>query len=238
MGGSKHKDKVRDRIGVYYKYKSKDYRKECKSCDRGYHSHRWEAHHILPGVVFNDLQYFIKECLGVTPYNINKPYSIAGLPTLKAFILYFQSDPTFPINKKEEKLVEMKRWGKIKKHKYMKDIEVKYPGDFPCHNPVSFGHVIYNENVDKDLQKKIWDSLQKKKKMNEHFKPENVYEKLTKVKDDFWEDLKERGEGKGGGNNKGVESNFRNRYSSARNGWWKPMCMADINEAPISSEFK
>lgn len=229
-----HYDPVRDRVGVYYKYKTKDYRSECEGCGRGYHSHRWQAHHVLPGVVFGGLEGFVNECLGVTDYNINKPYSMAGMPTLKAFILYFQKDPNFPINKALEKLVQMQRWGAVQAYAYQAHLAVTFPGDFPCHQPVSFGHVTYNEDVDKHLKREIWNPLMKKKKQNEHFKPVDVKAQLMEAQQHFWDDLEARGKGPGGGGHSGIEANFRNRYGSAKSGWWKPMCMADVSTAPVS----
>ncbi len=238
--GTSHKDPVRDRIGVYYKYKTKDYRSECEGCGKGYHSHRWQAHHILPGMVFMDLVDYIRECLGVTDYNINKPYSMCGLPTLKAFILYFQGDDTFPISKDKTKLVQMKRWGDIRKYKYQAHIEVTFPGDLPCHQPVSFGHVRYNEEVIEHLTQEIWKPLKKKKDKEDHPEPEDIKEKLIKAKDKFWNHLKNKGKGSGGGGHKGIEANLRNRYDSAKNGWWKPMCMCleDFSSAPTSPSLR
>jgi len=99
---------------------------------------------------------------------------------------------------------------------------------------VSFGHVKYNEEVDKYLNNKIWKPLMKKKKKGEHFDPEIVRDKLIKAQQRFWNELVKRGNGLGGGGHSGVEANFRNRYGSAKNGWWKPMCMVDIASAPVS----
>lgn len=229
-----HKDEVADRVGVYYKYKRKDYRSECQGCGRGYHSHRWQAHHVLPGVVFGDLDEYVEKCLAVTDFNINKSYSMAGLPTLKAFILYFQNDSSFPIFKAKEKLVQMRRWGDIRVYKYQKDIPLTFPGNFPCHQPVSFGHVIYNDDVKARLNRKIWKPLKKNKKQGKHFDPKDVRDQLISAQQYFWDGLVERGSGAGGGGHTGIEANLRNRYGSSKSGWWKPMCMAEVGSAPVS----
>ena len=234
-----HIDPVRDRVGVYYKYKSSNYRDECGSCGRGFHGHRWEAHHVLPCVVFKELAPFVNECLGVTNYNVNKPYSMAGLPNLSSFILYFQNDPTVPIDTSKEKVTAMKKWGTIKKKDNENRIPITFPGNFPCHNPVNFGHAIYNEDVSGYLKKNIWNELMRKKREDKHFKPKDVKGKLEDAKTHFWNILVSRGSGVGGGGLSGVESNMRNRYGKAKNGWWKPLCMADVASEPVSpSLFK
>jgi hypothetical protein len=228
-----HYDPVRDRIGVYYKYASSDYRKECeKSCCGGYHAHWWEAHHVLPGTVFSDLEDFIKQCLGITNYNINKPYSMGGLPQLNAYILYFQKrDVEYDASK--ENLKHMERWSTLGRIKAMKKTQVRFP-DYPVHNPVSFGHTLYNEEVDEYLDNKIWDKIREKKENNQHWKPENVRQKLVKTKDRFWNLLKNRKNIPGGGGIIGIKENFENRYGNAKNGWWKPMCMTDVPAEPRS----
>lgn len=226
--GTSHIDPVRDKVGVYYKYKTTEYRSKCEGCGRGYHSHRWQAHHVLPGVVFGGLDHFINQCLGVTDYNINETYSMAGMPTLKAFILYFQSDPDFPKpDLARDKLVQLKRWGTIQPYQYQASIPVTYPGDIPCHQPVSFGHVKYNEDVDEYLKTKIWNALMKKKKENSHFEPVDVKSKLMKAQKHFWDDLVSRA-------SPGIKDSFKNRYGSTQSTWWKPMCMADVASAPTS----
>ncbi|MEK6750494.1 MAG: hypothetical protein AABY83_15045 [Pseudomonadota bacterium] len=230
-----HIDAVRDRKGIYYK--SSNYRVDCESCNKGFHGNRWEAHHILPGVVFCDLDSFVKECLGVTDYNINKPYSMAGLPNLQSFILYFQKDSTVPFVKANEKTTTMLKWGSIAKKTNEAAIPIAFPGDFPCHNPVNFGHVKYNANVADYLEENVWVVLLKKKAKNVHFKPQDVKEELEDAKDHFWKDLVKRGKGLGGGGCLGVEQNIRNRYGTAKNGWWKPLCMADVPEEPVSSSL-
>lgn len=226
--------------GVFEKSSSVEYRQTCKSCDKkseSYHGNRWDAHHILPGVVFSnarsdDPNGFIIECLNATEYDINAAYSLAGMPKLTAFILYFQRDRTMPkFDASKEKTVTMRRWGKVKKYKSQKDIPIAFPGDIPVHNPVNWGHTQYNEDVDEHLTSEIWNALRKKKKKKKaHFKPEDLKDKLTSAKDKFWKKLLKRGKGPGFGEHKGIEANLRHRYDrGSEKGWWQPLCMAKVD---------
>lgn len=229
----KHVDAVLDKKGVYSKYTSPQYRKICLSCtNRGFHGVRWQAHHVLPGMCFGGLTSFVRACLDVTDYNINETYSMAGMPTLKGFLMYFRSQSTKG-KRGESSATQLKRWHKlIRTYEEDKEKIFVHPGDYPCHQPGSFGHVIYNTNVSKKLKKDIWDKLNKKKAERAHVKPEGIRAQLMKVKTHFWNDLKKRGKGKGGGTHMGVEANFLNRNGTAKSGWWKPMSMATLTTAP------
>jgi hypothetical protein len=232
MSDDEHFDAVRDRTGKYYK--TSNYRTNCETCGKGFHGQFWEAHHILPYEVFKNIKDpFILQCLGVTNYDINNKYSMGGLPRLDSYILYYQNDPSMPpLDKDLEKQVTMAKWGDIDK-KYPKRPATK-PKDLPCHNPVNFGHTVYNKEVFTYLNQKIFRKLLKKKKQNAHFAPENVRSKLMKAKNHFWDKLKERGTLAGGGGCVGIEENLRHRYGKAKDGWWKPLCMTDVPE-PKSS---
>lgn len=224
-------DAVRDKVGVYYKESRYTYRKNCEGCGKGYHSHRWQAHHILPGTCFTGLDSFVKECCGVTDYDINADYSMAGMPTLKAFLMYFRGQST-KAKRGNESAAQLKRWKKIRTYDYQKGIPVTFPGNIPCHQPVSFGHAVYNGDVSAKLKKDIWNKLKKKARDEDHPEPEDIKSKIVKVKNHFWNDLKARGGGAGGGGLSGVKDNFLERNGKAKSGWWKPMCMADVNPAP------
>lgn len=224
-------DAVRDKVGVYYKKSRYTYRKNCEGCGKGYHSHRWQAHHILPGTCFTGLDSFVKECCGVSKYDINEDYSMAGMPTLKAFLMYFRGQAT-KAERGEESAAQLSRWKKIRTYDYQKAIPVTFPGDFPCHQPVSFGHAVYNGDVSAKLEDDIWSKLMEKEMEQDHPKPEDIKSKIEKVKDHFWNDLKARGSGAGGGGLSGVKDNFLERNGKAKSGWWKPMSMADLPIAP------
>jgi len=237
MGKGKHYDETRDRVGVYYKYTSSSYRKHClNGCKGGFHKQYWQAHHILPGTVFNtidDPDGFIKKCLGVTDYNINHNYSMAGLPRLRDYILYFKYVENQKPDSDKEKISVMKKWTKIKKKNKEK---IEYPDDFPVHNPVSFGHVIYNADVKKYLKTEIFDKLEKKTNQGGHFEAEDIKSKLELARDHFWEkNLNKPGAAMvGGGGCIGIKDNFKHRYGKSKNGWWKPMCMAKVRKEPGS----
>jgi hypothetical protein len=224
-----------DYKGTYYKYKSKEYRDICEGCGRGYHGNRWDAHHVLPGTCFSQIptsDTFAHDCLKITDYNINKEYSMGGLPKLTAFILWYQKQPGVEYIESLEKTVTMRRWGEVKQYANQATLPVVFPGNFPVHNPVSFGHVDYNEEVTDYLNKEVF---QKLKDSEAHPKPQDIYGQLNTAQSRFWGALVRQANGAGGGGLRGIDENFRNRYGKAKNGWWKPMCMSKaITSAPAS----
>ncbi len=222
--------------GVFQKYESREYRKECESCGRGYHGNRWDAHHVLPGVVFGQItDPFIHECLRATDFDINKSYAMGGLPKLTAFILHFQKDKTVPFVHDREKTVTMRRWGTVQQYANQAHLKVEFPGDLPVHNPCNWGHTEYNGEVAARLKSNIWTKLEALKEKNKHPKPEAIRQMLMNEVTHFWNELVSIGAGPGGGGFSGVEANLRNRYDKAQDGWWKPMCMSrQVASAPMS----
>jgi hypothetical protein len=229
----KGKDKKKS---VFYKYESEAYRKTCETCNRGYHGNRWDAHHVLPGTVFGQIaDPFIHECLALTEYDINESYSMAGLPKLTAFILYFQRDRTVPFQADKEKTVTMRRWGTVEQYQNQAHLPVVFPGDLPVHNPCNWGHTEYNDEVAEYLEANIWDKLVEKKEAEEHVSTEFIKTELHEAQAIFWSRLESIGKEPGGGGFRGVEANLRNRYDKSRDGWWKPLCMSSrVTSAPMS----
>lgn len=222
--------------GVYVKSESRDYRKECEGCGRGYHGNRWDAHHILPGVVFGQVtDPFIHECLRSTDFDINKPYAMGGLPKLTAFILYFQKDKTVPFISAREQTVTMLRWGTVTQYANQAHKAVEFPGDLPVHNPCNWGHTLYNDEVAARLEDNVWSVLRDMKEEGQHPEPKDISAMLKDEVDFFWNSLIAIGKGPGGGGFSGVEANLRNRYDKAQDGWWKPLCMSEnVKSAPMS----
>lgn len=226
-----------DKVGVFYKYKSKDYRAQCLGCGKGYHGHRWQAHHVLPGTCFSSVDDFVQGCLDVTDYDINKPNSMAGMPTLKAYLMYYRTaEPGAAENP-----TQLARWNSIRTYK--SDVErltkaglsaaISDPGTLPCHQPASsYGHIQYNEAVSKSLKESVFDPLKEIGDQDGHVDFENVKSMLQAIADMYWNGLVARGAGPGGGGHVGVRANFVNRNGTAASGWWIPMTMADIPGPP------
>ncbi len=225
---SKHFD-PKDSIGTFTK--SDDYRDSCLGCGRGCHGNYWDAHHVLPLVSFTDITDDLAiKCLKITDYNINTPTEMAGLPQLKAFILHFQRDKTFPYQEKLELTTTMRRWGKIEQHEYQKlaKTPIIFPGDFPVHIPTNWGHVFYSEEVTTWVLDKIIAPIKRKYKPPAHPVPENIKAALESANKKFWGDLVAIGSA-------GIETHFRNRYGTTKAFWWKPMCMsAQVLSPPCS----
>jgi hypothetical protein len=225
-------------LGVFYKYEREVYRKTCKGCSRGYHRNRWDAHHVLPGVTFSSItdDYWLK-CLRVTDYDINEDYSMGGLPKLTAFILHFQRKAqAVEYKRKLETTVTMRRWGKVRQYAKDKQFPIDFPGNFPVHNPCNWGHLEYEEDVMTHLNDIVFAPLQKQVP---HPPPKNVKKELETAQSTFWGILVAIANGPGGGAHVGIEDNFRNRYGTAKDGWWKPMCMSRrVDEAPSSPSLR
>lgn len=222
--------------GVFVKYESKEYRAECEGCGRGYHGNRWDAHHILPGVVFGQVtDPFVHECLRATDFDINKAYAMGGLPKLTAFILFFQDDTTMPYIHDREQTVTMRRWGTVKQYANQAAKRVEFPGNLPVHNPCNWGHTDYNDEVAIHLKANVWSVLKQLKDIGKHPTPEAIKEMLLEEVEYFWGELVSIGQGPGGGGCSGVEANLRNRYDKAADGWWKPLCMSrNVTSTPAS----
>ena len=234
MADSEHNPSGQE-VGVFTKIDSPAYRKNCEGCGRGYHGNRWDAHHILPGVCFSMItDSFVWVCLNATDWDFIASYSMAGLPKLTAFILSLQKDSSIPYTRALELTVTMRRWGTVSQYDNQKHISIGYPGNFPVHNPCNWGHTIYNENVYKRIEDEIINLLNKKKKKQKHLKPESVRTQIETIMKAFWADLVARGSGPGGGGCVGTKENLQHRYGKAKNGWWKPLCMADLSHPPQS----
>ncbi len=223
-----------------------EYRKGCdkNGCGRGYHGNRWDAHHLLPCETFTGLIQFIRDNLDASGYDINKPYSMAGLPKLTAFILYFQKPPpgvaALPFKKRSEKTVTMRRWGKVRQYDKDKHKPIAFPGEWPVHNPCNWGHTEYNTEVFDHLDGLIFDPMRQKAAKNppEHFTPDQVKGMLESARDLFWTQLQTIPTEPGGGGIVGIEANLRERYGKAKNGWWKPLCMSRSAAKPTSPSLR
>jgi len=222
--------KTTDFKGIFYK--TEEYRNTCKSCGRGYHGHRWDAHHILPAVSFQNIdEEFQINCLKITEFDINEKACMGGLPKLTAFILALQADmPITPAQRALELTTTMKRWGTVDPYK----VDVKrlgkaatFPGNFPVHNPVNWGHTVYNSEVTSYMINQIFNLLQEGE---EHPEPKDIKSQLETAVTTYWSILTGIGESLGG-----TKFNLENRYGATKDFWWKPLCMSPaITEPPAS----
>lgn len=238
-----HRGKAKKMKGVFHR--DDKYRKTCKkSCKGGYHGNRWNAHHILPAETFAGLPDFIMRNLQDSTYDINAKYSMAGLPKLTAFILWAQRQknpdgtPAYPYEEAKETTVTMRRWGTVEKYKNQTNWPVEYPGEFPVHNPVNWGHVKYDKEVAAFLEDELFKKMRQKaaKKPQEHFTPQQVKAIINRARDKFWSQLTTIPKSSPPGAVPGgtIADNLRHRYDTAKDGWWKPMCMVEKAKRPIS----
>lgn len=216
------------------KNSKKDYR---ENCGDGYHGPRWEAHHILPkesikqsiegapvrpgsptqGVSAIEVEGyadFFEDLKWITPWNLDDPHNLVGMPHLNSFMMYFDQT-TLSLNPDNPKLEEQaaaivggymrkrtlsfnsKKKGDRQKWKDLLDKEGS-PEGYTIHQYVNWGHTEYNRLVAKELQR-LWRGLTRKK--DEHvaspeemgIDPAQVAQDLRGVSDTYRKFLEKRG---------------------------------------------
>jgi hypothetical protein len=186
------------------------------------------------------LESFILRNLEATDYDINKPYSMAGLPKLTAFILWAQYKDKIPYEHEMETTITMRRWRTVRQYKKELAKPIAFPGEWPVHNPTNWGHTQYNEEVTTYLDSQIFDPMREKaaQKPPKHFTKKQVEALIKVARNHFWKQLRDIPTEPGGGGLVGIEKNLRNRYGRAKNGWWKPMCMSRSTPRPTSPSLR
>jgi hypothetical protein len=222
--------------------KKPDYKAECKSSGNGcYHGPRFEAHHVVPQTAIkkslaeylagNDsgerkssVGRYLKEVQWVTPWNINDPENMIGLPTFHSYAQYYAGeDGEFPITLSAQG--EGRRARRLIKwfNKFTKQTRTSWASDFAggttpdgwiIHNPVCWGHTEYNLEVKQALYKEVWSQLDLKQKTHQA-NAKNVASNINTIRDRFLKRLKSR---------KTAKSLWQKRPAA----WYEPYCMADV----------
>lgn len=189
----KHNAKTLKREGYFEKGASgQDYRSNCSS---GFKGARWDAHHILPAYSFacsiegtadrssssfnvsaldKEKQEFIRNCLWVTPWDIDDAKNLIGMPQLNTFMMAYEESAADKLTRNVFDNEYMKARFKSFNNKKLSDRQSWFaltptndPTGYCVHRPVSWGHTEYNRAVAVELNR-IWKKLNKKK--DEHSK--------------------------------------------------------------------
>jgi hypothetical protein len=216
----------------------KSYRTSCKQGNRGYLGPLHEAHHILPQTSIEesvtasakgalDRKRFLEDVQWLTPWNINQPDNMVGLPHYHAYDLYYQQKARLESKQGDaEKSLELVEWFN---HAYKQDWAERWlkrfeftgkPEGWPIHNPVSWGHTEYNERVKRELEREVWNPLEAGK-ANHQEHGANVRARLVRFSNDYFELLKARGA-------KATREKWDERHDPDNDDWHEPFTMADV----------
>jgi hypothetical protein len=155
-----------NRLGYYDKEEQTEkhhyryYRKTCRNASggtgKGFTGPRHQIHHILPQTSIeessgdHDDPEFLEDVKWITHWSINNIDNLVGLPTFASYLRYFHKST--------------KKWSNMTAIWFYEQVPIpKPPQSFkqspqghPIHNPVSWGHVKYNETVETALTKNVW----------------------------------------------------------------------------------
>jgi hypothetical protein len=218
--------KKSNKEGVFEK--SSNYRKVCEGCGDGYHKALWQAHHILPGTALSKGRIkievgdakkadYIENCKWITKWNLNETPNLMGLPTIWDYILgdwkskaaASQKEAVVPLNAKKKKLIK----------KLLALFSGSGPVNLPVHNPVSWGHAVFNDEVATYLVDEIWNHLDEKKAAHK-INPESILAQLKKASNYFRKQLHKRGE-----RPDGTKKNWKKRTDPTNTTWFKSFSM-------------
>lgn len=202
-----------------------------KICTDGYQGSRTEAHHIVPktavdksvGTYDPPKRKYLKDVMWITDWNLNAKSNLIGLPTLDSFLIFEQQ--LVRLKKDQEYHAKVNKAVTTFNKKPLstrKKILAKLaaPDYYPIHNPVSWGHTVYNKEVKTELEDNVWGPLNEQQKKH-NVDAKSVKSELEGVVDMNRDYLEERGEeGKGAT----VKQFFEQKGSE----WWKPFTMADV----------
>ncbi|MEO0559114.1 MAG: hypothetical protein AAF170_13130 [Bacteroidota bacterium] len=187
-------DDIKPRKGFFRKHgdgQELNYETEWKNAGKkGYGSLIYQVHHILPeDSIYNkavlkisnaDKRTFVEKCLYKTPWNINAPVNLIGLPDLYSFLIYFdrkkgnsQADKVSADGKSSDASGYIKnKISRLNQRSKNPDdyIDLKSlfgdlgkagssPEHYPVHLPVSWGHTRYNYAVADDIKSNVIDPL-------------------------------------------------------------------------------
>jgi hypothetical protein len=244
-----HLDKRKiKRLGWFQKGKDakpahKNYRKSCEGCGKGFHGPRGEAHHIVPQTSIEEsketyikgktppkeVARYVNDVQYITDWNINKPDNMMGLPTFHSYELFFQYkdrlDPNATGSSAGKKLIKwFNKYSSKTRKKWLAEIAAgASPENNVIHNPVCWGHAIYNVKVKNYLLSQVWSKLDIAKA--KHSVDAQKIQAAFNTASTTWHGaLKGRGVGA-----------TRAAWSKRKKGtkWYKPFTMADVNEDPL-----
>ncbi len=223
--GIKDKGEINKPIGNYVS--------ECKKGGRGYLGPWFEAHHILPQTSIESSidesgkdQRYIEDVQYITPWNINSKKNLMGLPTYIAYEIYFQGKAQLNKEVDEQKIKKRigyhnEEFSLASRRKWVQEIKGAPPLNHPIHQPVSWGHAVYNEEIIQEIIQDVWNKINDQKK-NHQLDKTKVAKELNSRADVNHDYLKKRGKG-------ADAAKWDRRKDPDDDGWYKPFTMADVS---------
>ena len=208
-----------------------NYIKECKAAKKGYLGPRMEVHHILPQTSIEesvlecgkDIQY-VTDVQYITPWNINSAVNLIGLPHYHAYDLYYQGRARLAAQVQSDKIKDLVSWfnsfASASRSKWLRAVFNVSPEGYPIHNPVNWGHTVYNSKVKTDLTRQVWHQINDKKKKHE-FDAKTVEGALNDLADVYKGKLEKRGA-------KASQKKWDQRVDRNNDDWHAPFTMADV----------
>lgn len=224
------------RKGYFFKSEKgmpfKTYGRSCKNGGRGYLGPRHEAHHVLPQTSIEGStaasskdQAYLDKVKYITDWNINHKGNMMGLPQYHAYHLYYQGLADMEAETDSEREGALVDWfNKFRATSRKKWLgllqQTESPEGFPIHNPVNWGHVKYNDQVQQMLVEEVWDQLDDQRQDHE-LDATTVKAQLEDISQTAYDYLVQRG-------GKTSKERWRRRDDPDDNGWYPPFTMADV----------
>jgi hypothetical protein len=164
----------------HWKASGKTYRNNTTS---GFKGSKWEGHHVVPGTSMEQsLETFLdgktdnregyqKALANFTNWDLNEEYNMLGLPTATTYRkAYRKSRPlSFNLNMPAD----------------LRDpMPITKQPTLPIHNPVDWGHTLFNKDVKLKLDK-IWAKLNEKFKKHEPIEAADMKDEIQGISDAF-----------------------------------------------------
>jgi hypothetical protein len=214
-------------------------------CKSGFLGGRSEAHHILPveaiarsvDQLSSAKRPFVHYVKHVSDWDVNLDANLMGLPTVHSYELHYQDRATLQPSSKSKKLRELVEWFNTRYKKstrgaYLAEVRAQSPYGYPIHNPVSWGHTVYNDEVEDWLVKNVWRKLEKMAQLhnddpqNNPDPEQNVPTLLTNRASTLRQNLINRAA-------LTSEDKWARRFNRNDNTWYLPFTMADVNKNPL-----
>jgi hypothetical protein len=222
----------------------KKYRTSCKQGGRGFLGPNFGAHHIIPQEAIDQSTRrfdpdYINDIKYITPFIINRPSNMVGLPSFWSFDVYYEAlqsqQPEYPGRSAswQASYLDTTRalWTSwIQRHLAGRSRRQNpNPGNHPIHLPVCWGHDEYTEQVSTRLEQQVWKVLKREKSKHKISKRafEQVQAALTALENNFHQRLMSRGATS--------LALWERRKDPTDNGWYGPYTMTDIKKNPIWS---
>lgn len=240
------------KLGWFTKEYSKGQRtRKCKGgyeklCTTGFRGGRSEAHHVLPQESFDgslkqvppEDQTYVKWVMHVADWDINLGANLLGLPTVHSYELFFQDRVTLKhvgFQKLRNLITWFNRDFKLAtRQEYLEGVRRQSPEGYAIHNPGSWGHDLYSDQLSDWLFKNVWEKLQKMKELHEKDPNKNAapaarVPPILTARARLW---RRRLQGRAKAN----RESWGLRHDRTNKTWFKPFTMVRVDINPLTGK--